>query len=364
VGDPCQFPVADFYKAMQAVIRRDGTAALEYDDFDNGYAPLRQTITHVLASQGIQAHPDQVLVTSGSQQALALVCQILLRPGDTVVVERPTYNLALELFRSLQQNIVGVPIDEHGMQTEALEAVLQQQHPRLIYTIPNFQNPSGMCLSAPRRRQLVALADRYNVPILEDDFVGDLRYTGRALPAIKALDPGGRVIYVGSFSKMLMPGLRVGYLLADGPIFSRLVRQKRVTDLTTSTLMQRTLDLFVTVGRYQAHLRRSCRAYRRRRDAMLAAIQHYLPVDVQVKPPQGGLFIWLCLPAGLSSQRLLPLALEAGVEFAPGGRFFPNPTDGARYLRLNFATQTPEAIEQGIERLGQAVQRLMTIKRN
>jgi GntR family transcriptional regulator / MocR family aminotransferase len=264
----------------------------------------------------------------------------------------------------LQLNIVGVPIDEHGMQTDALEAVLQQQHPRLIYTIPNFQNPSGMCLSAPRRRQLVALADRYNVPILEDDFVGDLRYGGRALPAIKALDPGGRVIYIGSFSKMLMPGLRVGYLLADGPVFSRLVRQKRVTDLTTSTLMQRTLDLFVTVGRYQAHLRRSCRSYRRRRDAMLAAIQRHLPADVQVDPPQGGLFIWLRLPAGLSSQRLLPLALEAGVEFAPGGRFFPNPADGARYLRLNFATQTPEAIEQGIQRLGQAVQRLMTMKRN
>jgi GntR family transcriptional regulator / MocR family aminotransferase len=364
VGDPCQFPVADLYKAMQAVIRRDGTAALEYDDFDNGYAPLRQTITHVLASQGIQAHPDQVLITSGSQQALALACQVLLKPGDAVLVERPTYNLALELFQSLQLNIVGVPIDEHGMQTEALETVLQQQHPKLIYTIPNFQNPSGMCLSAARRRQLVALADRYNVPILEDDFVGDLRYNGRAQPAIKALDPGGRVIYIGSFSKMLMPGLRVGYLLADGPVFSRLVRQKRVTDLTTSTLMQRTLDLFVTVGRYQAHLRRSCRAYRQRRDAMLAAIQRHLPADVQLNPPQGGLFIWLCLPAGLSSQRLLPLALEAGVEFAPGGRFYPNPADGASYLRLNFATQTPEAIDQGIQRLGQAIQRLTTMKRN
>jgi GntR family transcriptional regulator/MocR family aminotransferase len=316
----------------------------------------------VLASQGIQAHPDQVLITSGSQQALALACQLLLKPGDAVVVERPTYNLALELFRSLQLNIVGIPIDGHGMQTEALETVLQQQHPKLIYTIPNFQNPSGVCLSAARRRQLVALADRYNVPILEDDFVGDLRYSGRALPAIKALDAGGRVIYIGSFSKMLMPGLRVGYLLAEGPIFSGLVRQKRVTDLTTSTLMQRTLDLFVTVGRYQAHLRRSCRAYRQRRDTMLAAIQRHLPADVQVSPPQGGLFIWLCLPAGVSSQRLLPLALEAGVEFAPGGRFYPNPADGARYLRLNFATQPPEAIEQGIQRLGQAIQRLM--KRN
>jgi GntR family transcriptional regulator/MocR family aminotransferase len=364
VGDPRQFPVADFYKAMQAVIRRDGTAALEYDDFNSGYAPLRETITHVLASQGIQAHPDQVLITSGSQQALALVCQILLKPGDAVVVERPTYNLALELFQSLQLNIVGAPIDGHGMQTEALETILQQQHPKLIYTIPNFQNPSGVCLSAARRRQLVALADRYNVPILEDDFVGDLRYSGRAQPAIKALDPGGRVIYIGSFSKMLMPGLRVGYLLADGPIFGRLVRQKRVTDLTTSTLMQRTLDLFVTVGSYQAHLRRSCRAYRQRRDAMLAAIQRHLPADVQVNPPQGGLFIWLCLPANLSSQRLLPLALEAGVEFAPGGRFFPDPADGARYLRLNFATQAPEAIDQGIQRLGQAIQRLIATKRN
>ena len=359
VGDPQQFPVKDFYKAMQAVIRRDGTAALEYGQFNNGYAPLRETITHVLASQGIQAHPDQVLITTGSQQALALVCQVLLKPGDAVVVERPTYNLALELFRSLRLNIVGVAVDEHGMRSEALEPVLQQHHPRLIYTIPNFQNPSGVCLSAARRRQLVALADRYNVPILEDDFVGDLRYSGRAQPAIKALDPGGRVIYIGSFSKMLMPGLRVGYILADGPIFSSLVRQKRVTDLTTSTLMQRTLDLFVTVGRYQAHLRRSCRAYRQRRDAMLAAIQRYLPADVHVNPPQGGLFIWLRLGANLSSHQLLPLALEEGVEFAPGGRFFPNPADGARYLRLNFATQPPQAIDQGIQRLGLALQRLI-----
>lgn len=353
VGDPRQFPVKDFYKALQTVIRRDGIAALGYGDFGQGYRPLRETITHVLASQGIQAHPDTILITSGSQQALALVCQVLLKPGDVVLVESPTYNFALELFRSLNLKIVPIPLDEHGMQVDLLETLLQQHHPRLLYTIPNFQNPTGTCLSGPRRRQLVALAGRYNIPVLEDDFVGDLRYEGRAQPAVKALDPGGRVIYTGTFSKMLMPGLRVGFLVAEGPIFRRLVTCKRVNDLATSTLIQRTLDVYVTIGRYQAHLRRSCRVYRRRRDAMIKAIKQYLPADVQVNPPQGGLFIWLRLPEKISSLRLLPLAAAEGVEFAPGTRFFPDPTEGESYLRLNFATQTPEAIEEGIRRLGQ-----------
>jgi len=358
VGDPRQFPIKDFYKAMQDVMRQDGVAALEYGSFDGGYAPLRTTITQVLASQGIQARPERVLVTSGSQQALALVCNLLLKPGDVVLVEAPTYNLALELFRALGLKIIAVPLDENGLRIDLLEPLLQQHHPRLIYTIPNFQNPSGICISTTRRRQLVTLAERYNVPILEDDFVGDLRYEGRSQPAIKALDPGGRVIYIGTFSKMLMPGLRVGYLLADGPIFRRLVRYKRVNDLTTSTLIQRTLDVYVTVGRYQAHLRRSCRLYRQRRDAMLTAIRRFLPAEVTFTVPQGGLFIWLKLPAGLSSRQLLTLALEEGVEFAPGTRFFPSPAEGEPFLRLNFATRTPDEIETGIRRLAQALVRL------
>jgi GntR family transcriptional regulator / MocR family aminotransferase len=336
---------------MQEVLRRDGISALAYGDFDGGYSPLRETIIHVLASQGIQARAGDVLVTSGSQQALALVCQVLLKPGDAVLVEKPTYNLALELFRSLGLKIVSVPLDEAGMQVEKLEALLQQHHPRLIYTIPNFQNPSGACLGGSRRRQLLALADRYNVPILEDDFVGDLRYEGRAQPAIKALDNGGRVIYVGTFSKMLMPGLRVGYLLASGPILERLTLQKRVQDLTTTPLMQRVLDRYVTIGRYQAHLRRSTRLYRARRDTMLAATRRYLP-GVTFFPPLGGLFAWLKLPQSLSSLELLPMALEAGVEFAPGTRFFANPAEGEPFLRLNFATTTEEEIVEGIMRLG------------
>lgn len=359
VGDPCEFPLKDFYKAIQTVIRRDGIAALEYGAFDGGYRPLRETISHILASQGIRANPDNTLITSGSQQALALVCQLLLKPGDVVLVEKPSYNFALALFQALDLKVIGVPMDEMGMRVETVEALLQQHHPKLLYTIPNFQNPTGMCLSGARRRELMVLADRYNIPILEDDFAGDLRYEGRAQPAIKALDPNGSVIYVGTFSKMLMPGLRVGFLVADGPIFDQLVGYKRVNDLTTSTLIQRGLDEYVTVGRYQAHLRRSCRIYRKRRDAMLLAIKRHLPPSVDVTSPQGGLFIWLHLPEGISSQALLSLAVEQGVEFAPGGIFFLNQSEGEAYARLNFATQTPEEIEQGIQRLEVALRRLM-----
>jgi GntR family transcriptional regulator/MocR family aminotransferase len=356
-GDPRRFPVEEFYKAVKDVMRRDGVAALEFGDM-HGYGPLRATIAHVLASQGVQAHPTDVLITSGSQQALGLIAQILLKPGDVVLVESPTYDVALDLFRSQQLRLVGCPTDAFGMQVEQLEPLLQQHHPKLIYTIPNFQNPTGACLSLPRRRQLIALADRYNIPILEDDFVGDLRYEGRAQPALKALDPGGRVIYVGTFSKLLMPGLRVGFLVAEGPIYDLLARLKRVNDLATSTLTQRALEMYVTVGRYQAHVRRSCQVYRRRRDAIVQAIGRHLPPEAQVVPPQGGLFAWLRLPEGASALRLLPLAAEEGVEYAPGPRFFPQPAEGERYLRLNFATQTPEDIDEGIRRLGRALGRL------
>lgn len=355
VGDPREYPIKEMLHTMQDLLQRDGASALEYGTLDNGYAPLRTTVTHVLASQGISAHPDNVLITAGSQQAMALVCQLLLKAGDVMLVESPTYNLALELFRTLDLQLIGVPVDGDGMKVEEVEPLLQQHHPKLIYTIPNFQNPTGACLSGARRRQLVMLADRYNIPVLEDDFVGDLRYEGRVQPALKSLASEGRILYMGTFSKMLMPGLRVGFLVAEGPIFKRLVELKRVSDLTISTLIQRTLDAYVNVGQYQRHVQRSCRLYRQRRDTMLAAIRHHLPPTVQVDPPQGGLFVWLRLPEGMSSVKLLPFATEAGVEFAPGARFFPDPAKGEAYLRLNFATRTPEEIEEGITRLARAM---------
>jgi GntR family transcriptional regulator/MocR family aminotransferase len=353
------FPVDELRKTIQTVMRRDGVAALEYGD-RKGYAPLRSTIAHVLASQGLQTSAEHILITAGSQQALALVSQMLLESGDVILVESPTYGGALELFRAFGFKIVGIPTDERGMQVGKLEKMLQQHHPQLIYTIPNFQNPTGTCLSSQRRRRLIALADQYNMPILEDDFVGDLRYDGRAQPALKALDPGGRVIYVSTFSKMLMPGLRVGFVVAEGPVYDHLVSYKRVNDLATSNLIQRALETYVTVGRYRTHLRRCCHVYRKRRDAMLEAIEHYLPVDARVNPPQGGLFVWLQLPDALSSEELLSLACQQGVAFAPGSAFFPERSDGEHAMRLNFALHSPEVIKDGIKRLGKAIEQLTT----
>jgi GntR family transcriptional regulator / MocR family aminotransferase len=357
ISDSRLFPADDFRRALQAVMRRDGISALDYGECA-GYAPLRSTIAHVLASQGLRTRAESILVTAGSQQAISLVSQLLLRPGDTILVESPTHAGALDLFRALGFQIVGIPVDEQGMETGRLEKLLQRRHPRLIYTIPNFHNPTGACLGGSRRRDLLALADRYNTPILEDDFVGDLRYDGRAQPALKALDPGGRVIHVGTFSKMLMPGLRIGFIVADGPVYDSLVGFKRVNDLATSTLIQRGLEAYVTVGRYQAHLRRCCRIFRQRRDAMAEAIDAHLPASVRVSPPHGGLFMWLRLPEGLSSVELLPLACAEGVDFAPGRAFFPDGAAGGDCMRLNFVLQSPEDIAEGIRRLGAAIGRL------
>lgn len=352
-GDPRQFRAQEFYRAIKEVMRRDGSGALELGDA-RGYEPLRTTVAHILASQGIQAHSSQVLITTGSQQALALVAQLLLKPGDAVLVENPTYDRALGLFRAQGLVLVGCPTDTSGMQVETLEPLLQQHHPKLIYTVPNFQNPTGSCLSLPRRQHLVSLASRYNVPILEDDFAGELRFDGRSQPALKALDPGGNVIYIGTFSKLLMPGLRVGFLVAEGPVMEVLTQRKQVNDLVTSSLMQRALEVYVTVGRYQAHVRRSSGVYRKRRDVMLAALDHYVP-DAKVIRPQGGLFVWVALPEDISTDDLLPLAVKEGVSYAPGSRFFLRQDAGGNYLRLNFATQPPEVIEVGVRRLARAI---------
>jgi GntR family transcriptional regulator/MocR family aminotransferase len=357
IGDANLFPADDIRKALQAVMRRDGSDALDYGE-RNGYGPLRESIVHILASQGLNTHPDNILITAGSQQALSLVSQLLLNPGDAILVESPTYAGALDLFRALGFRVVGIPMDAQGMQVDGLEKLLQQHHPKLIYTIPNFHNPTGTCLTGPRRRQLLVLADRYNVPIIEDDFVGDLRYEGHSQPALKALDPGGRVIYLSTFSKMLMPGLRVGFLAAEGPVYESLVDFKRINDVATSALVQRALEAYVTVGRYQAHLRRSCQIFRKRRDVMVSAIRRYLPAEVRFDIPQGGLFIWLQLPNDLSSEELLPMACEAGVDFAPGRPFFPDVAQDSSWLRLNFVAQEPGQIEEGIKRLGKSIRRL------
>ena len=357
VSDSRQFPTEDFRKVLQNVMRRDGKDALEYGE-RSGYGPLRAGIAHILASQGLQVPPENILITAGSQQAISLITQVLLKPDDVILVENPTYPSATDLFTRMGFRVVGIPMDSQGMQVEKLEKLLQQYHPKLIYTIPNFHNPTGTCLNGARRRELIVLSDRYNVPILEDDFVGDLRYDGRAQPALKSLDPGGQVIYVSTFSKMLMPGIRVGFLAADGPVYAGLLNFKRLSDLATSNLIQRGLEAYVTVGRYQAYLRRSIQLFRKRRDAMVAAVERYLPAGVAYDPPQGGMFLWLRLPEAMSADELLPLAVEEGISFAPGSHFYLDGAGGKEWMRLNFVSQPVEEIEEGMKRMAKAIRRL------
>ncbi|WP_116995871.1 PLP-dependent aminotransferase family protein [Desertimonas flava] len=354
VGDPRLFPTREIALTIGDVIRADGADAFTYGDGANGHRPLRQTVTHLLASQGVHTTPDRVVITSGSQQALFLACSALLQPGDTVVAEQPTYDHALALFDALGVGVVGVDVDTDGMDVDGLEATVIEHGPKLIYTIPTFQNPTGASLSTARRQRLVDLARAHDIPIVEDDFVGDLRYEGRAQAPLKALDERGDVLYIGSFSKMLMPGIRVGYLVGDGPIVDRVSALKRATDLSTSNLMQRVLDRYLTVGRYQTHLRRSIRSYRQRRDAMVAALGRHTP-DIALTAPAGGLFLWATLPDGVGATALRAAAMRRGVDVTPGTRFYADPSLGERNVRLNFAARDEQQIDTGVARLARAI---------
>ena len=354
VGSSKVFPLEEFRKILLSILSRHAEEAFSYGDYC-GYYPLRDTLGRILTTQGIPTRAEQVLITNGSQHAISLIFQTLLQPGDTVIVEEPTYAEALGLLRLHRINIVSVPSDRHGMCVDLLPALIEQHRPKMIYTIPNFNNPTGRCLSETRRHRLLALAQQAGLVILEDDFVGDLRYNGKSLPSLRALAAPGTVIYVSTFSKMLLPSMRIGYLVADSEHYLRLSTLKHVDSFTSSNLIQRALDAFVTVGRYEKQLRRAGRVYRLHRDTMVAALQRHLPAGCRFEVPEGGLFIWLQLPDSLTTAALMPTAWQQGVTFARGECFHADEARGAQGLRLNFAANTPELIEEGIARLSRAI---------
>lgn len=361
VGSPKVFPQEEFRKILLSVLSRHAEEAFSYGEYC-GYYPLRDTLGRILTAQGIPTHAEQLLITNGSQHAISLIVQSLLEPGDTVIVEQPTYAEILGLLRLHRINIVTIPSDRHGMQVEQLPALLEKHRPKLIYTIPNFHNPTGRCLSEARRRQRLALAQQAGVMILEDDFVGDLRYNGKQLPSLRALAQPGTVIYVSTFSKMLLPSMRIGYLVADREQYQQIARLKHVDSFTSSNLIQRALDAFVTIGRYDKQLRRAGRIYRQHRDTMVAALQQHLPHGCQFETPEGGLFIWLTLPTSVSTEALMPVAWKEGVTFARGECFYAEEQRGAHGMRLNFAANTPPLIEEGIARLCRAIRQVMAPK--
>jgi 2-aminoadipate transaminase len=350
-------------EASQRVMVERGRQALQYGSTE-GYLPLRSWIIDYVSRQGITLNEDNVLIITGAQQGLDLTARLLLNPGDRVVVEAPTFLGALQAFNAYQAGYEMIPVDEDGLQLELLEKVLGSS-PRFIYIVPTFQNPSGVTLSHKRRCMLVEMAAQANVPILEDDPYHQLRYEGEHLPSLLVLDADqfepddtlghqGNVIYLGSFSKLLGPGLRLGWAIAPADLIRRMVQAKQGADLHTSLYIQMIVHEVVKGGFFEEHIARLQAAYRERRDRMLAALTKYLPPEVTWTHPQGGLFIWVTLPSSMGSEALLQKAMLNKVAYVPGAPFYAN-GEGFHTLRLNFSYPTVDQIEEGIRRLGEVL---------
>lgn len=359
---PDVFPVEEFADACQRVMRNHGAQALQYGATE-GYLPLREMIARHTQRYGIEVTPDNILITSGSQQALDLLGKILINRGDRILVEEPTYLGALQAWNAYGAEYVGVPSDEHGMITEALEERLRTG-PKFIYVLPNFQNPSGTTLALERRHQLVELADRYGVPIIEDDPYGQLRYEGEHLPSVVVLDSKfrengdpcyrGNVIYLSTFSKTLAPGLRMAWVIAPPEVIRKLVQAKQGADLHSSTFNQIVAYEVAHGGFLDRHIHVIRRVYKERRDVMLAALDGYFPPGAEWTHPEGGLFLWATIPEQIDSAELLKVAIEKKVAFVPGAPFYAC-GGGHNTMRLNFSNATPDNIREGIRRLGVAI---------
>jgi 2-aminoadipate transaminase len=358
------FPVQRFQEACQKVLATNAGPALQYGATE-GYEPLREMIARHMARYAILATVENVLVTSGSQQALDLIGKLLINSGDRVLVEAPTYLGALQAFNGYGAQYLSVPIDDDGLRTELLEASLRLG-PKFMYILPNFQNPAGVTLSQERRHQLIGLADKYGIPIVEDDPYGQLRYEGEHLAPLVVLDREnlrrdngfsiGNVIYLSTFSKTLAPGLRLGWIVAPPKIISKLVQLKQAADLHTSTFAQCVAFEVARGGFLDQHVKLIRGVYRERRDVMLQALKEFFPPEVTWTRPQGGLFLWVTLPEGMDSQSLFTSALAENVAFVPGDSFYAgNGPESCRHLRLNFSHPNPEQIREGIRRLAVAV---------
>lgn len=346
-------PVEALRHALNVVLDRDGAAAVAYEEAE-GYPPLRAGITEYVSSLGIRCHPDDVLVTGGAQQALDLVVQTLLGEGDVLVTGNPTYLGILDIAHVRRVRALGVPVDPDGMRLEALEAALRDHHPGLIYAAPTHHNPTGVVMPLHRRRQLLTLAERYGVPVLEDAVYHELGYRGSPPPPLKALDENDLVIHVGGFSKILLPGTRIGYVIANGTLREQLARVKQAADICTPSLNQRAIHVLLANGMLAGHLNRVRQELRQRCAAACAAAQRHLPPGSQWTEPGGGMYLWVRLPDdGPTAAELYVTAVQHGVAYAIGTLFHTDGS-GGRHIRLNFAAHPPARIEEGFRRLGAA----------
>jgi DNA-binding transcriptional MocR family regulator len=352
VPDPALYPVDGYRRALESALRDEGTALLDYGD-PRGHEGLRRVLVERLAHAGIEADPDEVLVTGGSTQALALAARAFCDPGDAVAVESPTYPGLLATLVALGLRPVPVPLAADGLDLDALDRVLAGGSVRLVCTMPTFQNPTGVSSTLEHRRRLLAVVSRHGVPVLEDEFQKDLRIRGRDIPSLRALDRSGQVTYVGTFSKALFPGPRVGWLVATPAVAQAATALKRAMDLASSPLAQAAVASFCRTGAYDRHLRRMVRELEVRHDRARVALERHLPRGTTVTGSDGGLAVWVTLPDALDALALLPDAKRRGVVYSPGTLFFPDARRSSS-LRLVVGAAAPEQIERAVRALGEA----------
>lgn len=352
---PELFPVEEMKQISRLLMEESGRVALQYSTTE-GYEPLRQKIAARIGRKfQTQASAEEVMITSGSQQALDFTGKLFLDAGDVVLCESPTYLAAISAFRAYQPEFIAVPTDDDGMIIEELERILATtDNVKLVYVIPDFQNPTGRTWSRERRRRFIETVSRYGVAVLEDNPYGELRFEGEILPSIKSMDREGLVIGTGTFSKTFCPGMRIGWLVAAPPVIEKYVLIKQGADLCTSLRNQMEIDLFMERFDFEGNLVRLTELYRQRRNAMVAALEAMMPEGVSFTRPQGGLFLWVTLPERIKAIELLKRCLEQNVAFVPGDSFFPN-GGVENTLRLNYSNMPEDRIREGVARLAAAI---------
>lgn len=348
-------PLQPFNRSLRTVLSEDMAAAFSYEPAE-GYWSLRKAIARHLMDRGIVATPEQIMITSGAQQAISLVISELVAPGQCVVVENPCYMGMLTSAAATGVRVVPVSVANGGLDMDMVEEVFRRFRPRLLYSMPSFQNPTGVTLDVAGRRRLIELANAYDVTILEDGVASELQLSGQSMPALYAL--GGPVIHCGSFSKSLLPGLRIGYIVAAPEIIRRIALRKQAHDIANPGLFQRALTHFLNAGLFTPHLRDVLNVYRHRKDTVMNALQHHMPEGVQWSDPDGGFWLWIRLPPQVETMELYLDASNDGVVFAPGKVFFAANAP-SNYLRISYGVENSKRIEEGISILAKLVRKHM-----
>jgi GntR family transcriptional regulator/MocR family aminotransferase len=350
--DLASLPLAELKRAHVRAVDQLHELADHRDP--RGWPPLREAVAQALVARGIRCAPDDVAIVNGAQQALDLLARVLVDPGDSVVMEDPGYFGARFAFAAAEAHVLGVGVDADGLRTDELARLLRARRVKLLFTTPAVQSPTGVALAPARRRELLELADTYQLPVIEDDYDCELRYGSPPVPALKNLDDAGRVVYVGTFSKALFGGVRVGYVVAPRPLLWRLVLSRFATDFQTDLVAQAVVADLMVSGGLERHVRRVRRLYASRREAMLEALARHMPEGVRWQPPAGGSAVWVSLPPEVDPDRLLERARGEGIAYARGDVFHLE-EQGGEHLSLSFARLDEAAIEEGVERLGRGI---------